>query len=484
MTIQTEIELLQNRHTKIVATLGPASSSRESVYDLIQAGVNVFRLNMSHGDHQTHRALFNNIRNASAKADRTVAILADLCGPKIRVGKFRDGGIKLIVGEQVWITTEDQIGAPGLIPSQYEALADDVSCGDRILLADGMMELQVESVDAPRIQCTVLQGGELKDRKGINLPGVELSAPCLTNKDKADARFMLDLGVDFIALSFVLHANDVLALQALIDEHLADAAIIAKIERPGALQNVDAILDVADGIMVARGDLGVELPPEQVPIVQRDLVRRARLKSKPVIIATQMLESMIENARPTRAEVSDVSHAVISGADAIMLSAETASGSYPVLTVEMMHRIAHQAEGFLWQEGAFGQLGSRRSSPPLPFGEAMARATATLSRDLLVRAIFVISMSGMSASSTCSARPSAPVVAISSHPAICRRNALIWGAIPYLAESSELDNSIELSRRLARDLNLASSGEYVLLVQGFSANPMDSTPSVTLLSVP
>ncbi len=483
MSIHTEIALLQNRHTKIIATLGPASADRDTIAALIEAGVNVFRLNMSHGSHAMHRTLFQHIRDTSTALDRTVGILADLCGPKIRVGEFRDGGIKLIAGESVVVTTENCVGGPRLIPSQYQGLADDTAPGDRILFADGEIELRADTVTGKNIECTVIQGGELKDRKGINLPGAALSIPCLTDKDRLDAGFMLDLGVDFIALSFVLQAADVVALRTLIDSHPGDAAIIAKIERFGALSEIDAILDAADGIMVARGDLGVELPPEQVPIIQQDLVQRARIKNKPVIIATQMLESMIEKARPTRAEVSDVSHAVMSGADAIMLSAETASGAYPLLTVDMMNRIAQQAEGFLWQEGAFGQLTSRSTQPPLLFGDALANATASLSRDLLARAIFVISMSGMSATSTCSARPSAPVVTISSHSAICRRNTIIWGAIPYLAQTAELDDTVALARRLAHELNLASESDYVLLVQGFSAKPEHNVPSVSVLSI-
>ena len=487
MSIHTEVALLKNRRTKIIATLGPATADRSTIAALIKAGVNIFRLNMSHGTHAMHRTLFQHLRDTIKALDRTVGILADLCGPKIRVGEFDKGGIQLVAGESVMVSTENCIGGPRLIPSQYQGLVDDVAAGDRILFADGTIELRTDAVTEKNIACTVVQGGQLRNHQGINLPGAVLSISCLTDKDRIDAKMMLDLGVDFIALSFVLHASDVTTLRALIDNHPANAAIIAKIERPGAVAEIDAILDVADGIMVARGDLGVELPPEQVPIIQNILVQRARIKNKPVIIATQMLESMIEKTRPTRAEVSDVSHAVMNGVDAIMLSAETATGAYPLLTVNMMNRITQQAEGFLWQEGQFGQLTSQSMQPPhataLPFGDAIANASASLARDLLARAIFVISMSGMSAMSICSARPSAPVITISSHIEICRRNAMVWGAIPYLATPAELDDVITLSRRLAYDLDLAAKGDYVLLVQGFSAHLEDNVPSVTVLNI-
>ena len=348
MSIDTEVKLLARRRTKIVATLGPASSDTDTITRLIQAGVSVFRLNMSHGEHAGHRETFQLVRRLAAEADRHIAILADLAGPKIRVGRFAGGSIVLELGNKVTVTTRDVPGEAGLIPSQYENLADDLSPGDRILLADGVMELEVEGIDGTEIRCIVTQGGVLEDRKGMNLPRVDVSAPCLTDKDKSDARFLLELGVDYLGLSFVRRASDVGELQSLIADSGGQAGIVAKIERPEALEDADAIVEAADAIMVARGDLGVELPPEQVPIAQRKLVDAARARNKPVIVATQMLESMIEHARPTRAEVSDVSHTVLSGADAIMLSGETATGNHPVLAVEMMNRIARQSEAYLW----------------------------------------------------------------------------------------------------------------------------------------
>lgn len=484
MAIDTAVQLLANRRTKIVATLGPASSSPEVIAQLIEAGVDVFRLNMSHGEHDGHREVFEHIRTASEAAKSHTAVLADLAGPKIRTGTFPGGPIALCNGQSVTVTTRDVPGKPGLIPSQYEGIADDVKSGDRILLADGVMELRVEAVEETEITCTVVQGGMLGDRKGINLPGVEVSAPSLTDKDRVDAKFALELGVDFLAQSFVRRASDVAALKQLISDAGHDTFVIAKIERPEALTHGDEILDVADAIMVARGDLGVELPPEQVPVAQNLLVDHARDRNKPVIVATQMLESMIENPRPTRAEVADVAHAAFSGADAIMLSAETATGNHPVPAVEMMNRIARQTEGYLWSEGAFGSFTMDDSlEAPIPFGDAVARSTALLSRDLLVRAIAVISGSGMSATTVSSARPAAPVLAVSANPQTCRRMNLMWGVIPIQAEPSELSDPVALARSRVKDLGLAQADEFILLVAGFHANARKNTPSITLLSV-
>ena len=320
MSIKTRFDLLKARRTKIIATLGPASESVENVTGLINAGADLVRLNMSHGSHQTHRVLYQRVRDCAEKISRPIAILADLCGPKIRTGSFKNGGIQLDKGDRVTVTVRDVIGETGLIPSQYEALARDIQSGDRILLADGVMELRVEEIQDTEVFCRIIHGGKLSDFKGINLPGVNVSTPALTETDRLDARFSLELGVDFLALSFVRRAADLLELRSLVEEVGREVGIIAKIEKPEALENGREILDAADGIMIARGDLGVELDPEEVPVVQHQLVLRAREVNKPVIVATQMLESMMENARPTRAEVSDVSYAVSSGADAVMLS--------------------------------------------------------------------------------------------------------------------------------------------------------------------
>lgn len=484
MSIDTKIHLLKKRRTKIVATLGPSSKEPEMIRKLIQAGVNVFRLNMSHGDHDFHRTAYNHIRTIAEELKLPVAILADLCGPKIRTGKFRDGQIDLITNSKVTVTTRDVIGEPGLVPSQYTALAEDVKPGNRILLNDGALELSVDSVAGTEITCTVVHGGILKNHKGINLPGVNVSAPSLTEKDRVDAEFVLDLGVDFVALSFVRTADDVSELKSLIKKSGKDVAVIAKIEKPEALQNASEILDVADGIMVARGDLGVELKPEEVPIAQSQLIDLAKAKFKPVIVATQMLESMIENARPTRAEVTDISYAVTLGTDAVMLSAETAAGAFPIEAVNMMDRIARQTESYLWQNGAYGNpTNNSKASLPISIWDAISDTSAILARDLMVRAILVISQSGMSAATMSSARPAAPVVVITGHPHICRRMALFWSIIPVLSEDAGSMNPNELARHVALELKLAGKGEYVLMVRGFHSNPEQNIPSVTVLTV-
>ena len=483
MSIDTKVHLLKRRRTKIVATIGPSSKDPETIKKLIENGANVFRLNMSHGDHEFHKTSFNHIRNIAEELSVPIAILADLCGPKIRTGNFRDGQIDLVDGSKVTVTTRDVMGEEGLIPSQYTTLADDVKAGERILLNDGALELVVDSVSGTEISCTVMHGGVLKNHKGINLPGVNVSAPSLTEKDKVDAEFALNLGVDFLALSFVRTASDVQELKSLIKKSGKDVAVIAKIEKPEALANASEILDVADGIMVARGDLGVELNPEEVPVAQSQLIDLAKAKFKPVIVATQMLESMIEHARPTRAEVTDISYAVTLGTDAVMLSAETAAGAFPVEAVNMMDRIARQTESYLWQTGSYDITSNSKNNSPISIWDAISDTTAQLAKDLMVRAIIVISQSGMSAATMSSARPSAPVVAITGRPHICRRMVLFWSIIPVLAKDAGSMNPYDLARRVALESKLAEKGEYVLMVRGFHSKPEQNIPTVTVLSV-
>jgi pyruvate kinase len=483
MSIVTQISLLKNRRTKIVATLGPSSNSPDVIRKLILAGVNVFRLNMSHGDHDFHATAYQAIRKLSAEMGQPVGILADLCGPKIRTGKFKDGEINLKDGSEVTVTTRDVEGTTDLIPSLYPALASDVIPGNRILLNDGLLELRVKSVKDTEILCEVVHGGVLKNHKGINLPGVNVSAPSLTEKDKKDALFALELGVDFLALSFVRRAADVEQLRKLINESGRFSSIVAKIEKPEALEEIEQIVEAADAIMVARGDLGVELNPEEVPVAQSQLIEITRTSFKPVIVATQMLESMIESVRPTRAEVTDIAYAVTLGADAVMLSAETASGKFPVEAVQMMDRIARQTESHLWKNGAYGATSGRSFPPPLSIWDVMADATAHMSRDIMAHAVVVISNSGMSAITMSSARPAAPIVAITNKQAVYRKMALLWGVLPVFSEDAGKSNPNEIARSIARDLDLVKPGEYILLVRGFHASPEMNTPSITCMTV-
>ena len=482
MAVKTQVDLLQNRRTKIIATLGPASSSSAMVERLIRSGVNVFRLNMSHGDHEGHRAVFETIQAVAGRLAVPVGVLADLCGPKIRTGTFSDGSMILREGEPVTITTKTGTGGDGVIISQYKALADDVQPGDRILLADGLFELKVNSSRGEEVQCTVIHGGELGNNKGMNLPGVKVSAPSLTDKDRQDAHFALDLGVDVIALSFVRTADDVNVLRRLIEDTGRRARIVAKLEKPEALENAEDILNVADAIMIARGDLGVELPPEQVPTAQRQLINLGRERGVPVIVATQMLESMIEHSRPTRAEVTDVFHAVESRADAVMLSGETAAGHYPVEAVEMMDRIARQTEAQLWSSGEYG-LVEPQVTPPVPLWNVIATTTSRMSRDLMARAVIVVTRSGKSAEIVATARPAAPVVALTGDESVYRRLSLHWGVLPILHTQVGLENPNNLAREIAVQLQLAESGQYILLVRGFHGEQDKNLPSVTVVEV-
>ncbi len=479
MAIVTQVDLLKNRRTKVVATLGPSSSSDHTIEQLMLAGTNVFRLNMSHGDHDGHRQVFQKIMAAADQLRRPAGVLADLCGPKIRTGQFEHGGIDLVEGETVTVTTRAGVGSPGLIISQYQDLCRDVVAGDRILLADGLLELSVLSTAAEDAVCRVIHGGYLSNNKGINLPGVAVSAPSLTAKDIADTEFALSLGVDYLALSFVRRAEDVTDLRQLVGD--ADIRIIAKIEKPEALANAEEILSVADGIMVARGDLGVELSPEEVPIAQSQLVAMARQHDKPVIVATQMLESMITNARPTRAEVTDVSHAVNSGADAVMLSGETAAGEHPIDAVQMMDRIARQTEAQLWSSGQYGLHGSDIS--PLALNRVIGAATSQMSSDLMARAVLVITQTGVSPNIVSSARPAAPIVAVTSRAQVFHRMSLLWGVIPILDDQAGRTNPNELARRIAVELGLGVPGQYVLLVRGFHHEASLNLPSITVVTI-
>ncbi|MDP2098189.1 MAG: pyruvate kinase [Methylobacter sp.] len=484
MTIRVNMPHLSSRKTKIIATLGPASDTQDVIYKLIEAGVNVFRLNMSHGEHDSHRRLYQLIRESAAALNLHVAIFADLCGPKIRTGRFKDGSIILKKGDQLVVTTRDVIGEDGLIPCQYRALADDVTVGDRILLDDGKFELRVRAKKGQDIDCEVIYGGELKNNKGINLPGVNVSCPSLTEKDRADALFALDLGVDYLALSFVRKAEDITDLRQLIVSNGYDTHIIAKIEKPEALTNGQDIIKAADAIMIARGDLGVELNPEDVPIAQRQLIKTARVLNKPVIVATQMLESMIESSRPTRAEVADISNAVYSSTDAVMLSGETAAGYFPVEAVEIMSKVIKQTEAFMREQDVFGKLAHRENElKPLPFGDAVADATAQLCFDLHAKAIVSITSGGMSVVTLSSARPAAPLIAISANKWVCQRMNLYWGVVPMHSEEAGHAHPNKLARRYAIETELANVGDNVVVVRGFHQDSQLNSPTITMLTL-
>ncbi|HLI27314.1 MAG TPA: pyruvate kinase [Chloroflexota bacterium] len=454
--------------TKIVATLGPATSTPERIGALIDAGVDVFRLNFSHGTPAEHAAVYQAVREQAAARDAPVAVLQDLQGPKIRVGPLAHGGpLVLREGTTVTLTTRPGVvGHDAVIPVTYEALARDVRRGDRILLDDGLLELRVESVQAPDVTTTVVVGGELWPHKGVNLPGVPLSTPALTPKDREDLRRGLQLGVDYVALSFVRRADDVLlARQYLADLQAREPAVarravplIAKLEKPEAIEHLDAILGVADGVMVARGDLAVELSAEEVPPLQKRIIHQANVHGKPVITATQMLQSMVEHPRPTRAEASDVANAVLDGSDAVMLSAETAVGRYPVEAVRAMARIAAAAEAL---------PPPPRPGPPAQTARshAVVRAACALASAVGARALVVFTRSGYTAQLASQCRPALPIFAFTGDAAVRRRLALWWGVVALPSELvGHTDAVIErVSGELVRR-GLAGRGDLVVLV--------------------
>lgn len=473
---------LRWRRTKIVATLGPASSDRKTIEKLLRAGVDVVRLNMSHGTHEAHREVYRRVREIARKLGRHVCIFADLCGPKIRCGKFPDGPITLTPGEEVIIDPRVDRGGPGLIASQYRAIARDVKPGQRILLDDGNLELLALAVEGERIRCKVVFGGLLKDHKGINLPDSKVSASSLPPKDVADAKFAIGLGVDYLALSFVRTAKDVAGLRRLIARAGADTPIIAKIETPEAMENIESVVLAADAIMVARGDLGIEMPAEQVPLIQRELIRLGRRHNRAVIVATQMLESMIDHSRPTRAEVGDVANAALSSADAVMLSAETASGRFPLRAVEMMDKVLREVEGYRWQRGSFVP-DETVSGTDIALRDGVANAASSLAHDLRLQGIVIPTQSGTTARVICSHRPTAPLVAVSTNETVCRRLALNWGIVPMTASEAEYGHWDVLCARVSRQCDLTRTGHYVLLVAGFSDDPKRNAPLLQILRV-
>ncbi|MDH5517977.1 MAG: pyruvate kinase [Gammaproteobacteria bacterium] len=474
---------LQWRRTKIIATLGPASEKTATIEKLLRLDVNAFRLNMSHGDHDSHRQLVMRIRRAAKRLDKHVAIIMDLCGPKIRVGKFEEGAITLQDGDKVIVSSRQFTGQAGLISSQYRQLHKDIKPGERILLDDGNLELNVSAIKGRDVHCKVIYGGLLKNHKGMNLPDSQLSTPSFTAKDKDDAKLAIEADVDFIALSFVRNAGDIQTLQRYLKKQHADIPVIAKIEKPEAIENIDEILAASYGIMIARGDLGIELPAESVPLLQQKLIQKAREYDRPVIVATQMLESMISSARPTRAEVGDVANAALGSADAVMLSGETASGKFPVKAVQTMDRILREIENHQWQSNSFGQRIDQSSKGEYPVREAVARAALRLTDDLKLQGIIVPTHSGTTARILAAARPSAPCIGVCSSARVNRTLALHWGVVPVLVDEPATHDWRSLCSVISNKCNLTKSGHTVLLVSGFNDEPSLNEPVMKILEV-
>jgi len=463
------------RKTKIIATLGPASSSASMIEHLMEAGVDVFRLNFSHGSNDDKKQIIKTVRQIAKRCDKAIGILADLQGPKIRTGRMENGALSLTKGELLDITTDDILGRPGLISTIYRDLPHDVKPGSRILMDDGMIELKVLDVKGNRVHCSVLEGGVLKDLKGINLPGVDVSTPSLTRKDRDDLEFCLGTGIDFIALSFVRKSDDVEELKRIIFEHNQNIPIIAKIEKPEALRNFKTILKAADGIMVARGDLGVEINAERVPLIQKKIISACNAAGKPVITATQMLESMISHSRPTRAETSDVANAILDGTDAVMLSVETASGQFPVEAVKTIVHVARDIE-----RSERLRLPAERGTHSNNIAEAVAEAACHAATTLKAKAIVVFTQSGSTAALIAKFRPHLPIIAFTPKHEIRQMLALYWGVRTWLVGSmEESGQQIEAVEKtlLAEGFK---KGDVVVITMGA---PLEARGSTNLMRV-
>ncbi len=470
------------RKAKIIATVGPASSSRALLKRLLEVGVDVIRLNFSHGNYDDHAKVIKEIRSLAKEEARSLAILQDLQGPKLRTGMLKDGeAILLSPGEQITLTTHDVIGTKDSIQVKYDSFAQNINKGDRILLDDGRIELRVTSIAGDDVSTKVVFGGKLGNKKGINLPGVNLTAPSLTKKDLQDIEFGLAHGVDAIALSFVRRAEDIVRLREAISSSVHDFVtpmIVAKLEKPEAIDNLDQILTVCDGVMVARGDLGVEVTPERVPSIQKHIIQHANAAQRFVITATQMLDSMIEHPRPSRAEASDVANAVFDGSDGLMLSGETAIGKYPIATVETMDRIIRDAESHALQ---WSCVLADKDLTTDDDAVATTQAARALARDRDVAAIAVFTLSGRTARLMSYTRPTVPIVAFTPEAKTYHQLSLAWGVIPNLVKKA---NSVEEMIEIVRNACLASGilnlGQQIVLVASLPIGEM-GPPNFTLL---
>jgi pyruvate kinase len=449
------------RSAKIVCTLGPASHSLEMIERLTHAGMDVARLNFSHGTHEGHAGTIRRVREVSGRLAKPIGILADLQGPKIRTGALADKRpVQLVAGQRFTISTRDFPGTRAGVSTTYKRMPREVSRGDRILLGDGLIELRVLSTTSDSVLCTVINGGELGEHKGINLPGVKLRIPAVTPKDQEDLVFALQQGANFIAVSFVRSAKDILLAKAAISRAKKNVPIIAKLEKPQAIDNLDEILRVTDGVMVARGDLGVEMSPEKVPVIQKLIISKARDARLPVITATQMLESMTQNPRPTRAEASDVANAVFDGSDALMLSAETAIGKYPVGAVQMMDRIIREAESSIFQV-------LRPSPAQFNIAETTAELICHASEELKMKVIAVFTETGSTGRLISKHRPRPPIIAFSTIQETRRRLSLYWGVMPRtISEVQNIEGLVEAAEKRLLEEKLVQRGDIVGIVAG------------------
>jgi len=465
----------RNRNVKIVATLGPASKDQAAITRLHDAGADCFRINMSHTDHTLLGQLVRRIRTVERRSGRPIAILVDLQGPKLRVGRFAEGAVELEEGETFTLDLDDAPGTHARVYLPHKEIFKTVEPGHALLLDDGRIRLQVESSDASAIRTTVVQGGVLKDKKGVNVPDAALPLPALSEKDRADCAKAVEYGADWIALSFVQRPEDVAECRKLV---AGRAAVMAKIEKPAALAKLDEIVDLSDGLMVARGDLGVELPIEQVPGWQKRIIRAARARGRPVVVATQMLESMITSPLPTRAEVSDVSTAVFDGADAVMLSAESAAGQYPEEAVAMMNRIAETVEA---DPSYHGVLASFAAPPEATTADAIMRAAHEVAETLQVASIVCYTQSGSTGLRAARERPNAPVLAFTPVIETARRLTLAWGLHCVTTDDArDIDDMIDRAGRIALEEGFAEPGQRIVITAG---HPFGTPGATNLLRI-
>ncbi|NJN86155.1 MAG: pyruvate kinase [Leptolyngbyaceae cyanobacterium SL_7_1] len=468
-----------NHRTKIVATIGPASSSPDVIRRMIQAGMNIARLNFSHGSYEDHARTVALLRSAEKELGIPVTLLQDLQGPKIRVGQLPNGSVALVEGEFLTLVPiEDFAGQPHTVSIDYPHLAEDATPGTQILLDDGLLELRVEAVEGNAVRCAIVEGGTLKSRKGVNLPSLNIRLPSMTDKDKQDLEFGIAQGVDIISLSFVRRGEDVRQLKELLAARGAPIPVLAKIEKPQAIANLDAILDECDAVMVARGDMGVEVSPEKVPMIQKAIIRECNRRNIPVITATQMLESMIKNPRPTRAEASDVANAIVDGTDAVMLSGESAVGEFPIKAVEMLARIATDVEKEIHYV----------NNPPATSDaiHAITEALNAIDDTLPLRCIAAFTVTGYTARLAAGERPKAPVIAFTANPRAYHYVNLFWGVQPVLLDRrvSTFEEHVECAQELLSERSLADSGDSVLILGGIPAIPTGETNFLKIHRMP
>ena len=450
------------RRTKIVATIGPATQSEEAITELIKAGVTTFRLNFSHGDHEDHAERIKTIRKVSESLNIDIGILQDLQGPKIRLGRFKDGPVRIKKGDKFFLASKEINCTNTIANVTYEKLLEEVSEGKRILLDDGRVEMVVKNINMEDqiLECNVTVGGVLSNNKGVNFPDVQLSVKALTDKDKKDLIFGLESGVDWIALSFVRNPSDMNEIKDLINKYGHSTPVVAKIEKFEAIDQIDSILPLCDGVMVARGDLGVEMPAEEVPLIQKDLIKKANTLGIPIITATQMLDSMASSPRPTRAEVSDVANAILDGTDAVMLSNETAVGDYPIEAVKTMATIARRIERDYPQKAIESHL-------PSTIPNAISAAVSSIARQLDAAAIIPLTKSGSTAHNVSKFRPPTPILATTSEKSVARRLQLVWGVTPILIESQEsTSKTFSKAMQIAQEMGILSQGDLVVQTAG------------------